>query len=63
MSNLELHELAEVRALYEEGKSIQQVADELGLSYTATRYRLLKARTKLRAKNGKQKVKRNVSSD
>lgn len=43
------------RDLYELGLSIQQVADKVGLSYTATRYRLLKQGTKLRAKNGKVK--------
>ena len=47
--------------MYEEGASIREVAEEVGLSQTATRYRLLRGNTKLRAKNGK--VKPDVSRD
>lgn len=43
------------RDLYEEGYSIQEIADRMGMSYTAIRYRLLKQGTQLRAKNGKVK--------
>ena len=48
----------ELRKLYEQGMTIEQVATEANLSYSTTRRRLIRAGTQLRSR----KSKRNVQS-
>ena len=50
----------ELKKMYEDGMSIQDIAQVVGISYTATRYRLKKENTELRGRNGKKK---NVSGN